>query len=192
MKITTVLGSPRKGGNSETLTETFLQEMEKNGAEVGRYRLNTMNIKGCQGCMACKGKSETCVVKDDLAEVLEAIPESDVVVFATPVYFHDMTAQAKTFIDRCYSYFKPDFFGRPDPSRIPEGKTIVFITSQGAPENMFEDFVARYVEIFQFLKFENIHVIRGCSLDEATSASQNADLLALAKETAEKVLAGEA
>ena len=72
-----------------------------------------MNFKGCQGCGACKAEKEKCVVQDDLTQVLEAVRETDVLVLASPVYFADVTAQMKAFVDRTYSFLKPDFETNP-------------------------------------------------------------------------------
>ncbi len=192
MNIAAVLGSPRKGGNSEALAEAFLEEAEGLGAKVTRFRLRGMAYQGCRGCYSCKTKSERCVVKDDLTGVLEAMAEADTVLFATPVYFLDLPAQAKALLDRCFAFFKPGDLEHADPKRLSPGKDFVFVVTQGAPERYFVDFVQRYDFVFRILGFKSTHLIRGCNLGEGRDeALGREDLLEAARAAARRVLAGE-
>ena len=59
--------------------------------------------------MACKTKLDRCILEDDLTRVLDAVREADVLLLASPVYYGDLSSQMKSFIDRTYSYFVPDF-----------------------------------------------------------------------------------
>ena len=192
MKVTAIFGSPRKNGNSAAIAETFLREMEKDGGKIDRYHLNTMKFKGCQGCGACKGESEVCIVKDNLTAVLDGIMKADVVLLATPIYFHEISSQAKAFIDRTYSYFKPNFFTLKNPSRIPPEKDFVFITSQGAPDMMFKGIIDRYETIFKSMGFNTVHVLRGCEMASIGDAEKNTEIMEKAKNTAVEILKGKA
>jgi len=192
MKITAILGSPRLNGNSTTLAESFLQEAERLGAEVERFRLNTMNYQGCVGCNLCKTKTDHFVLQDDLSFVLEAVREAETLLIATPVYALDMPSQLKAFIDRCYSFFKPHYYKRKDRSRLPSGKKIIFVLAQRAPETMFIDFVQRYDYMFNLLGLKIAYLIRGCELgDDLDAAAKRGDLIEQARETARRVMAGE-
>jgi len=192
MKIVAVFGSPRKGGNSDTLAEIFLQEAERMGAEVERFRLKDLKYNGCIACNSCKTKSEKCVLKDDLIPVLEAVRETETLLVSTPVYFFDMPSQLKAFMDRWYSFFKPNYFARKDLSRLPSGKNVIFVTSQRAPESLFMDFIQRYNYMFKLFGFKRMHLIRGCKLgDDLNDAAKREDLLEKARQTASRVLAGE-
>lgn len=192
MRIVAVFGSPRNKGNSETLAEAFLQEAERLGAEVDRFHLNTMNYQGCIACYACKKKIEQCALNDDLTPVLKAVHEAEALLVATPVYFFDMPAQLKAFIDRWYSFFKPRFHETGDISRIPEGKTVIFVVTQRAHDNIFMDFVQRYDLVFKLFGFKPMHLIRGCDLgDSRSAASMRVDLLETARMTARRVMKGE-
>ena len=97
MKIVGIFGSPRKNGASARIAYGFLETAQEIGAEIKTYYLNGMKFRGCQGCNACKEKSEICIQKDDLTEVLADLKEADVAVFATPVYYWDVTGQFKCF-----------------------------------------------------------------------------------------------
>jgi multimeric flavodoxin WrbA len=192
MKITAVFGSPRKGRNSESLAEELLKEAERLGAKVERFRLSEMRYRGCIACDGCKTGSERCVLKDDLSRTLEAMAETDVLVIATPIYFGDMPSQMKGFVDRWYSFFKPNYFAREDKRRLAGGKTAVLVVTQGAPETAFTEFIERLGRIAGVFGFEKRHVIRGCQLrNEPDVAANRPALLELARETAGRVMAGE-
>jgi len=192
MKIVAVLGSPRKNGNSETLAEAFLEEAERLGAQVERFRLSALTYQGCTACLACKTTSERCVLKDELTPVLDALIEADTFVLAVPLYFLDMPSQVKALIDRWFSFLKPGHLARPDPSRLLAGKQMVLVVAQGAPESYFVDFVVRYDFIFKLLGFQPMHLIRGARLSgDPNDAAKRDDLLEKARITARKVLAGE-
>lgn len=98
-KILILSGSPRKGGNSETLCAQFAKGAQEAGHTVELIRLHTKKLGFCTACYACK-KTGVCVQKDDMAGILEKMGAADVIVLSTPVYFYQMTAQMKTLIDR--------------------------------------------------------------------------------------------
>lgn len=193
MRIVTLLGSPRANGNTATLAEVFNQTAESAGADVRTFMLNELNFSGCQHCEACKTKTDKCVLKDDLAAVLEAVKITDVLVLATPIYFADITAQLKTFVDRCYSFLEPfEQKGVPESSRISGDKQLVLITAQNRTDEMFSEVCEKYRMIFQFLGFAGeSHLVRGCDIREADAlkTKNRQDLIALAEQTARKVMA---
>jgi len=189
MKIVCLYGSPRSKGNSATLANHFLEKTESLGAYIKTYSLNKLDLKGCQACRACKEKQDRCILKDDLSEVLEDVRDTDVLVLATPVYFGDITAQMKTFMDRTYSFFVPDFLTSPKPSRLEPGKKLVFIQSQAQKdESLFADLFLKYGLFFEILGFNDNHLIRACGVTEVEEAGKNENLMKLAEETAQKVM----
>lgn len=99
MKITIINGSARKG-NTYTAIEAFISGAKENH-EIRVINADKLNIKGCKGCGACQC-SKGCVEKDDTNKVVDQLVDSDMIVFATPVYWWGMTAQLKLVIDKCY------------------------------------------------------------------------------------------
>ena len=95
MKMVCLLGSPRPKGNSKAMAARFCGAAEGLGAEVTTFALNKLKYRGCQACMTCKTKLDKCVLKDDLAEVLDAIRDAEVLVLATPIYFAEISSQLK-------------------------------------------------------------------------------------------------
>jgi multimeric flavodoxin WrbA len=192
MNIVCLLGSPRAGSNSSTIAKRFIVTAEKSGAKVKSYILNDLKYRGCQGCMACKTKLEKCVLQDDLAEVLEAVQQADVLVMASPVYYGDISSQLKGFIDRTFSYLKPDFMTNPNPVRFAPGKKLVFALTQGQPEDAFSDIFPRYDFFFKWYGYSESHLIRACGVVGEGEIEARQDILALAEETAAKVCSNQA
>lgn len=94
-----ISGSPRKGGNSDTLCDQFRKGAQEAGNRVEKLRLSELKIDYCSACYACK-KIGYCVKQDDMEQVISKMRKADVIVLATPVYFYTMCAQMKTMIDR--------------------------------------------------------------------------------------------
>lgn len=169
MKIVTLLGSPRSKGNSATIAGRFLGAAAALGAETCVFELNRLNYRGCQGCYACKKKLDRCVLEDDLTAVLAKIVEAETVVLATPVYYGDLSGQLKCFIDRTFSFLKPDYITNSEPCRLPPGKKLVFIITQGQPdEGLFADIFPRYDKFLKWYGFAESHLIRACGIGPAS------------------------
>lgn len=108
-KIMVLAGSPRKHGNTNTVVQWFCEGARAAGAEVNVIDAAGLKSKhnGCIACMGCqKSDKYECVVEDDIKPVVARIPQNDVVVFATPIYFFNLSAQIKLVMDRMYSLIK--------------------------------------------------------------------------------------
>ena len=99
MDVLVFLGSPRKGGNSEVLTEALLEGVRQAGGSPEIIRLCDLEISPCLSCGGCD-KTGKCVVKDDMIPLLKKIITTDKIILASPIYFYGITAQAKAFVDR--------------------------------------------------------------------------------------------
>jgi multimeric flavodoxin WrbA len=189
MKIVSLLGSPRSTGNSTTIANHFLKTARELGAETRSFELNRLNYRGCQGCYACKTTLETCVLKDDLAEVLAAVSEADLVVMATPIYFGEITSQLKAFMDRTFSYLVTDYRTNPQPSRL-AAKKLVFVLTQGNPdEDLFSDIFPRYEKFLHWEGFTEARLIRACGIGPGLIDQVPEATLRLAEATAREMLA---
>ena len=100
-KVLILSSSPRRGGNSDTLCDEFMQGAIESGNEAEKVFLRDKTIHYCTGCSTCSLHEKPCPQKDDAAEIIEKMVAADVIVMATPVYFYTMSAQMKTLIDRC-------------------------------------------------------------------------------------------
>lgn len=95
-----ILGSPRRGGNSEILLDQCLKGAREKGATVTKLVLRDLKIAPCQGCNRCL-TTGVCSVEDGMREVHSALLRADAVIIASPIYFSGLTGQTKCMIDRC-------------------------------------------------------------------------------------------
>ena len=105
-KVLIISASPRKAGNSDVLCDEFIKGATESGHKAEKIFLRDKNINYCTGCGFCQTNGYTkCAQKDDMNEILDKLQESDLIVFATPIYFYAIAGQMKTFIDRiCARY----------------------------------------------------------------------------------------
>lgn len=103
-KVLIIATSPRKNGNSSRLAQEFEKGAISSGNEVEIVYLCEKQISFCKGCFSCQ-KFNKCVIDDDANLINEKISNSDVVVWATPVYYYCMSGQMKTMIDRTNPLF---------------------------------------------------------------------------------------
>ncbi len=102
--ILIILGSPRKKGNSAILANQLAEGAANRGANVETVYLNSLKIKPCQGCEKCQDESfYGCAVEDDMNLLYSKLKSADAVVIASPVYWFNVSAQTKIFIDRLYA-----------------------------------------------------------------------------------------
>ena len=191
MKIVSLMGSPRKKGNTAAINNHFCTAAENLGAQVKTYVLNELDYRGCQGCMACKTKLDKCVLEDDLTQVLDAVRDADILVLGSPVYFWDVTSQLKGFLDRTYSYLVPNFHSQPVKSRLAPGKKLVMILAQGQPdETMFTNIFPKFEYFFKMQGFSESHLIRACGVREAGEVEKQEHVMELAEKLAQDLCNG--
>ena len=92
-------GSPRKGGNSDLLCDAFGRGAKEAGNTAEKIFVRDKKIGFCTACYGCR-KTGKCVIRDDMAQVLDRMHWADVIVMASPVYFYSIDAQMKALIDR--------------------------------------------------------------------------------------------
>lgn len=106
-KVLIISSSLRAQSNSEILAREAEKGAVAAGHEVEFISLKGKNIKFCIGCLACQ-KTGKCVQKDDMIELMPKVQNADVLVFATPIYYYELSGQLKTFLDRCNPLFPQD------------------------------------------------------------------------------------
>ncbi|THB78985.1 MAG: flavodoxin family protein [Desulfobulbaceae bacterium] len=178
MNVVVINGSPRKNGNSASLADTLASTLQDKGAEVTSHFLNSLSYRGCQACQACKITSKKCILRDDLAVVLDDFYHADIAVLATPVYWGEVSSQMKGFIDRLYSFLTPDFMTAERKHRLPGGKKLVFIQTQGAADDsMYRDIFERYNGFFEKIEmFEAVYFMQGSGLSQQSELDTRPDL----------------
>ncbi len=97
-------GSPRPAGNTTHLLNAFVAGAGENSVTPHVYRSHALKLEDCTGCLRCNVLKRCAISGDDWAELSSRILESDVLVFATPIYFHHLPASLKKVLDRFRSF----------------------------------------------------------------------------------------
>lgn len=103
-KVLILDGSMRNKGNTSILVDNFLKGAKENTMQINHLLAKDLNINYCNGCLRCNLIKRCSIVDDDWPELNKEILQADVLVFASPVYFHYTTAALKKIIDRFRSF----------------------------------------------------------------------------------------
>jgi len=127
MKILVLNGSPRPHGDTAGMVAAFKEAAEQAGHEVAALDVCRMNIKGCLACEYCHGKGHgTCAQKDDMQRIYDLLADANMLVLASPIYYHGISGQLKCAIDRFYSALYP---------KAPKSlRKVAMLLSSGDPE----------------------------------------------------------
>ena len=104
MNILAFNGSPRRAGNTAHLVREFLRGAREAGARAEELVAEELNLKYCRGCLRCNVLKRCSIKGDDWEAVSQKILKADVLVFASPIYFHHLTAPLKKLLDRFRSF----------------------------------------------------------------------------------------
>jgi acyl transferase domain-containing protein/acyl carrier protein/SAM-dependent methyltransferase len=159
VKVLAVNSSPRKKSLTKTrlMLENLVQGLRDAGAEVDVVDIHDKTIEYCTACFACFNKkfneTELCIHKDDMtADLLPKWKAANLVVYASPVFFHSVTAKLKTFFERTLPVYVSFNSGDADGTYNPGGEAIhpslVFLAVSGSPEDTAFDDYAKYVRCF--------------------------------------------
>ena len=179
MKNVLIISSSLRGvSNSEILAH----EAERGAIEAGNVvefiNLKGKEIKFCIGCLACQ-KTGKCVQKDDMADIIGKVQNADVLIFATPIYYYEMSGQLKTFLDRCNPLY-------PQENKF---KDVYLITSAYDSSEKAADRAINglkgWIECFEQSRLAG--VLAGGGLNEPKSAASREDLLKKAYELGKNV-----
>ena len=105
MKIIAIVGSPRPAGNTDYLIDRALEEAAANGLETEKIALSQYRVNPCLGHENCS-TFEACKQDDDVPWILDRFSSADGIILGSPVYYYNMTAQMKAFVDRNYFLFR--------------------------------------------------------------------------------------
>lgn len=167
MKILVINGSPRKGGNTETLLDTVNSGAEEAGATIVTVNLRSLEVSPCRACDACK-KTGKCVQKDDMHDLISKMEESDVWVLGTPVYWWGPTAQLKAFIDRWYGIDRDVFKNR---------KAVLVIPLESSNPKTAQHVLGMFEDIFAYLGMKQIGTLLAPGVHERGEANKRPDLI---------------
>lgn len=169
-RILGIVGSPRRGGNTETLVDEVLRGAEEAGGLIEKVILNELEIAPCQACDAC-GQTGQCVQQDDMPALLEQMQRSQVWVLGTPVYWWGPTAQFKTFLDRWYGVEREVFAGR----------YIVLVIPLGGGASYARHAVGMLTDIVNYLGMKLVETVLAPGAHGPGAVRGHADVLAAAR-----------
>ena len=168
MKIAVLNGSP-KVGNTAAMVNAFADGAKEAGHEVEILHVGKMKIGGCIACEYCHTKGESkCVQKDDMETVMPAYKDADMVVFASPIYYFDVTAQLSAAIQRVYAIGKP----------AKASKAALLLSS--ASPNPYDGAIATYKSILAFTGIEDAGIITAAGSENGSEAKM-AEIRSFAK-----------
>lgn len=107
-RVIVISTSLRHASNSDMLADKFVEGAKAAGNDVEKISLVGKNIQFCKGCMGCQ-RLGMCVIKDDVNDIMAKVLEADVVCWATPIYYYEMSGQMKTLIDRMNAMYELDY-----------------------------------------------------------------------------------
>lgn len=111
MKILVLSGSPRPQGNTAAMVEAFAKGARESGNQVDVINVCQKKIAGCLSCEYCHrkgtGHERQCVQQDDMQEVYPLLDSADMIVLASPIYYHNFSGQLQCAINRIYALDKP-------------------------------------------------------------------------------------
>jgi len=150
MNVLAFNGSPRRKGNTSLLLAELLRGVNDAGGQAEELIAQDLNIKYCTGCLRCNVLSR-CALRGDAWQSLSAkILAADALVFASPVYFHHLTAPLKTIIDRFRSFINVQL--TPESIRhtpwMSWNKRFVLLLSMGSSDSADAQPV---IELFKFM-----------------------------------------
>jgi multimeric flavodoxin WrbA len=184
------MGSPRISGNTAELLKPFISELKIRDCEIEYIALSDKEIKHCMGCFTCQHIADkySCVIKDDVEQIMDSVIKSDIVVFATPIYTWYCTAPMKALLDRHYGLNK--FYGTIKGS-LWEGKKIALITTHGYDKKYatepFEIGIKRLCE-HSNLRYMGMYSVRD---EDNISSFQTEEAIKGAKEFALRLIKSE-
>ena len=120
-KVTIINGSLRVMGNTDELLKALIKGTKKTEINSKQYVLRDKTIADCKGCYYCYNHS-SCSIKDDMHEIHQELQNSDLLIFASPLYWWGVTGLMKTFIDRLYLYYPKK------NAELIAGKKIIILT----------------------------------------------------------------
>jgi len=165
--IVVLSGSPRKGGNTDTLVASFIEGAKSAGKTVTLFRTADMKIGGCLGCQFCFESKGVCVQKDDMPQILDALRKADALVFASPVYYFNVSAQLKPAIDRQYALVN---------EKTPIKRTALLLTCADDTADTAGGAVSMYKLHAEYEKWDDAGIIIATGLEDKNDINRCSEL----------------
>lgn len=147
MYIVMITGSPHKHGTSAQLADAFIRGAKENGHTVFRFDTAFECVHPCLGCETCQMGEKPCVFQDSMVDLYRELKKADMVVFASPIYYHALSAQIKMVIDR--------FQGINRELQVRPRKAVLLMTAGADEETVAEGAVLSHNHTISYLGWED-------------------------------------
>ena len=162
MQILVLNGSPRPNGNTKDMAEAFRGGAVSAGHRVDVVDVCRLKISGCLACEYCHTKGHgTCVQKDGMQQIYDLLKEAEMLVLASPIYYHGITGQLKCVIDRFYSAAYP--------TKPPHLKKVAMILSSGDADMYDGALFSFRGDFLDYLGLENMGVFTAHGTENGSS-----------------------
>ena len=192
MHIMTILGSPRRQGNTAKVLGWIETQFQAEGHEVERANILDYRVQGCGECMACKrGTIELCSVEDDANELFRRMVAADLVLIAAPIFCWGFPAQIKGLLDRMFCLM--DMAGEQPAAPWRAGKPIGLVLTGAGEEADNADLVIRgFEQLVNWIKGRMVGrlFVGGCTEPEAIGSDVERRAIAFAGAIAAEIAAG--
>jgi NAD(P)H-dependent FMN reductase len=186
MNIVSLLGSPRKKGNTAKVLRWVEEELEKRDHHVQRVNVLEHKINGCSECYACQAEPDEpfCALQDDAVGILNRLIAADAIIYASPLFIWSWTAQMKALLDRQTCLLR-NFVDTLNPTSLIDGKRMALVmTAQGPIEGNADLLVRQFDCMARFLKATVVEhlVVPFCTTPDAIAEDirQQAETMAAA------------
>ncbi len=177
MKVLGIAGSPRRGGNTDTLLDEVMKGAASKGAETKTIVINKLDISPCQHCDACLEEGE-CAIKDDMQDIYKEVEQADVIVLASPIQFMGVTAPMKAFIDRFQSRWARKYVLKIPPLGDERKRKGLFVSVGGRKiKDLFEPALVTIKTLFRILNIDYAGELVFQGIDEKGAIRQHPDAL---------------
>lgn len=166
-KVLIISTSLRMNSNSDILARECERGARDAGLDVEYVSLKGKEIKYCIGCLSCQ-KTNKCVLKDDVADIMAKVKEAEVIVYATPIYYYEMSGQMKTLLDRLNPLYSSDYKFR---------DIYMIATAADDSDTTFDKAysgLSGWVDCFENAELKGI--VTGDGIDEAGSVNDFVDI----------------
>lgn len=168
-KVLIISTSLRTGSNSDILAKECERGAIEAGNDVELISLKGKDIKFCIGCLACQSKG-SCVLIDDVANIMAKVKESEVVIYVTPIYYYEMSGQMKTLLDRLNPLYSTDYNFR--------DVYMIATAADDDDESAFEkgyNGLQGWVDCFEKATLKGI--VTGGGINDANDVANHADVM---------------
>ena len=178
IQILGIVGSPRKGGNTDILMDEILATTEQFGAITEKILLNDLSIHPCQACNSCY-KTGQCIQNDDMQILLEKMEKSSIWILGTPIYWWGPTAQFKAFLDRWYLPKHQEFKAK---------KVVLVIPLGGENERYARHTIGLLKDVINYLNMELIEILVAPGFNRRGEVASNKALMEKARNIGKRLM----